>query len=377
MELDLDITLERRKEGFFFGYRLRAGKFRRTFESSIFQEEPSEFRNRLTSIVEDFNRGLGPGRDLVRRKRVRRRLYALGQELYHDLLPAALRSTFWDLRGDLSALQVCSEEPWVPWEMLCPFEHATSRCEDYLAATYVLTRRLPIQPPPPRRLKQKRILFIDLSASRSGAVLTEAARERASLRKLAMRLGVEMKVLEHPTAEEFEAAVLEGDLGIIHASAHGAFEAISPDESALIVAGSRSLRPSDLYGDLRVVLRRERPLVFFNACRLGAQGWSLTRLGGWTNRLFECYCSAYVAPEWTVKDSSAAHFAAAFYESLGDGETLGAAALAARRKTRDKDPDGSAWLAYRVYGHPDASLRPVADEPRRFHLKLGSKGAPG
>ncbi len=360
MNIELDIALCRRRGEIRLDYTLRAGDRERRFKSPAFIEDPNAFNERFFSIVERSLRGLGPAGEPALKEEISRRFRTYGQDLYHDLLPLDVRRDYWRLREDVTTLLIRSQEPWIPWEMLVPVDDDSKDSADHLASTCALTRWLMGSALPPRTLEPKPILFIQVAASDHGSVLTAAEGERTALAALARRLGVELVELDHPTVDEVEAAILESRPGIIHASAHGAFETAWPDQSALIVGGRRPFRPDDLAGDLRRTLRRDRPLVFFNACQLGRQGWSLTGLGGWARNLVESHSSAFLAPVWTVTDRLASLFAAVFYRRLGKGETLGAAALAARRATRAEEPDLPTWLAYQVYGHPAARLRPVA-----------------
>ena len=359
MDVELEIALRRKRGQVRLDYTLRAEELDRSFQSPAFVEDPNVFHERITSMVERFHQGLGPAGEPVLKEEIGRRLRTLGQDLYRDLLPLAMRRTWWRLHGDVTTLMIRSEEPWIPWELLVPVDDETRTSADHLAATCGLTRWLRGPTPPPRTLEPGPILLLAAAAGDQGPVLTATEGERAALAALAGRLGVELIELDHPNVDDVEAAILDGRPGIIHASAHGAFETGSPDESALIVGGRRPFRPSDLAGDLRQTLRRDRPLIFFNACHVGRQGWSLTRLGGWARNLLEGG-SVFLAPIWTVRDTLASLFAAVFYRRLGEGEALGTAALAARQATRAEDADLPTWLAYQVSGHPAARLRPAA-----------------
>jgi hypothetical protein len=55
-----------------------------------------------------------------------------------------------------------------------------------------------------------------------------------------------------------------------------------------------------------------------------------------------------------VRDSSAGIFAKTFYSRLRESETLGEAVLGARRRLREADPADPSYLAYSLYGHPNA-----------------------
>ncbi|MCB1036671.1 MAG: hypothetical protein KDD47_22795, partial [Acidobacteria bacterium] len=69
-----------------------------------------------------------------------------------------------------------------------------------------------------------------------------------------------------------------------------------------------------------------------------------------------CSCTAFLAPAWSVGDSTASRFTEVFYEALAAGQTLGQATLTARHALRADRPGDTAWLAYRLYGPPNARI---------------------
>ena len=81
----------------------------------------------------------------------------------------------------------------------------------------------------------------------------------------------------------------------------------------------------------------------------------LTAHGGWPNVFLRAGAGAFVGTSWAVRDKPAAAFAAAFYETLLGGRTLAAAATVARAAA--KQLGDASWLAFKVYGHPNARRR--------------------
>ena len=143
----------------------------------------------------------------------------------------------------------------------------------------------------------------------------------------------------------------------LHAAAHGNFFPQAPNEdSALWLQEDMALTPDGLVGSaIEGHLKRQRPAFFLNACQVGRQGWALTGLGGWANRLVSGGAGLFVGPLWEVSDDGALQFATAFYGGLLAGETVAEATRQGRLAARESgDPT---WLAYSVYGHPNARVQ--------------------
>ncbi|MGB4802941.1 MAG: CHAT domain-containing protein, partial [Anaerolineae bacterium] len=142
----------------------------------------------------------------------------------------------------------------------------------------------------------------------------------------------------------------------LHVAAHGSFYSAAPDlDAALWLQDGRSLTPDSIVGPaIEAHLKRQRPGFVFNACHGSRQGWALTGLGGWANRLISSGAGLFLAPLWTVTDRQAAHFAVTFYERLFAGDAVADAVRQARLAARQVgDPT---WLAYSVYAQPNARL---------------------
>jgi hypothetical protein len=143
---------------------------------------------------------------------------------------------------------------------------------------------------------------------------------------------------------------------LLHFMGHGIHDASQADESGIPLPDGSSFRPEDLEGPVATQVRRSQPLVFMNTCWAAQQGWSLTRLSGWTSRWIGCGCSALVAPLWPVRDQIALSFAHTFYNALAVGDPLGEAAWKARRHVFQERSGDPSVLAYAIYGHPHARV---------------------
>ncbi|MCB0095952.1 MAG: CHAT domain-containing protein, partial [Caldilineaceae bacterium] len=154
--------------------------------------------------------------------------------------------------------------------------------------------------------------------------------------------------------DEVLDAVRNGEFQVLHLAAHGNFNPDKADQSPLVLQDQQELWPSDLSGSQVRALRRERPIVFLNACHSGQIEFALTGLGGWAEQMVSTIgVGAFVGSLWEVNDLLAAEFAAFFYDRLIAGEALSAAFRAAREPIRQRQPSNPTWLAYTLYADPN------------------------
>lgn len=294
---------------------------------------------------------------------VDRRLRQLGQNLWRNLVPAELKQLYAAERATWQGqtMLVLSDEPYLPWELLWPYDVAGWEDDAPWCGNLRMTRWLRKdaqgngneKPPMQLRLRTWAVLAPTYSLLPE---LGGAQEERKALLHLASRRGVIDVGPAEPTWQSVIALLERGGFDWLHAAAHGNFYSESPDtDSALWLERDRALTPDAVVGAaIEGHLHTERPAFFFNACQVGRQGWALTRIGGWANRLIGGGASLFIGPLWEVGDRSASTFARSFYTVLLDGSTVAEAAHAGRMAARRAgDPT---WLAYSVYAHPNARL---------------------
>src|SRR5690606_20559265 len=108
--------------------------------------------------------------------------------------------------------------------------------------------------------------------------LAYAEREEAYFRQLrARRVQVEGPLRSLDEVRELARA---GGVQLLHLAAHGRFNGSNAELSPLTLDGG-TLTPADLVGERVAGLRRERPLVFLNACHTARLAFALTNLGSW------------------------------------------------------------------------------------------------
>ncbi len=331
-------------------------------ESKDLKIRPEIYRSRMLKAIESFDRGRRPDGSPLAPGGVEQELGSLGNELYRSLFPKELKQAYWEFHQRVSTLQIVSDEPWIPWELVKPFRGEQQ--DDFLCYQFELTRWLAGESAPAANLGATEFGVARLASIEAGAPphetpLPHAEQESRLLVELAERhSGVEGAVLANAGYEDVERTLRLGGHGILHFVGHGWFDPHELDLAGFLLRDGRTFSPRDLNPAIEVRLRQDRPLIFFGSCQAAQQDFALTRLGGWVSRwLLDCGCGAFVGPQWSVRDASSLLFAEAFYACLEEGATVAQAAQRARKKVRQEQPDSTTWAAYSVYAHPQARLR--------------------
>jgi hypothetical protein len=253
----------------------------------------------------------------------------------------------------IASLLITSDEPWIPWEMIKPYridpDSGVVQSAGFLAETFQVSRWLAGRSP-----------AHEVHIKAAGLVAPEhqlmyAQREESYFRQLPTR-HIQVQGPLRTTALVRQLAQ-SGGVQLLHFAAHGRFDGENVDLSPLTLEDGK-LTPYDLVGERAAGLRRDRPLIFLNACHTARLAFALTGLGGWAERLVnDLGVSAFVGTLWEVNDLLAAEFAITFYDRLFAGDTLGQAFYVARLHVRDRQPGNPTWLAYVLYGDPNSVVR--------------------
>ncbi|MCD6290350.1 MAG: CHAT domain-containing protein [Anaerolineae bacterium] len=283
-----------------------------------------------------------------------RRLAAIGNELWDELIPNELKREYWRFKRHVHSILVTSDEPWMPWEIIKPYRYNNEgerEDEPFLCQQFAISRwlsgpgtadLLPVgaaRPVAPSRINlrsvQEELSFVgQLDQLRPGIV---------PLAPFSDRLQV-LDWLEH------------GEFSVLHFACHGQFDATLPNDSAITLSGG-PLRPSDIRA--RFGGRRPRPLIFINACYGAREEFSFTGLGGWASRLVkDARVGAFIGAMWEVNDALALQFARRFYKALlQENHIISDAFRLAREEIRQAAPYNSTWLAYVLYADPEGRMQ--------------------
>lgn len=317
-------------------------------------EAPDRFKAFLVERIESLRENLDEDGNLLSRRDALHEIELFGGLLAERLFPPALAAIWREIPAGESLL-IISDEPWIPWELVKPPEAG------FLAMRFHLTRWLPDgepthAPPPPSRLRILSAAVVAAARVPCLSVLENAEREVAALRSLGEEASFAVEVRSDAKRAEVHALLQRGGRELLHVIAHG--ETTSQADGSCLYLNDLPLRSRHLLDEeIRGVLRRDRPLVVLSACEVGRLGLSLTGLGGWPESwIASCHASGLLAPLWRVDDLRAAKLVESFYRNLYAGQSLGEALRGARLAGRKQDPGELSWLAWSLYGHPNAQV---------------------
>ena len=314
-------------------------------------------RRTLTAILD-----LDPNNPAVKIPKMMN-LKTRGEALWDDMIPRELKETFIQLAPHEGlTLFIFSEDRSFPWELIKPRESVGSKIiaagfeDDWWAMRFGIARWVPGAAPPANELSITNVCCVAASSA-----LSSAQQEIDYLQSLTSA-GVTVDLPE--TKAELLDFLNTKKYDVIHFACHGKFETDDPGESAIQLPDRSLLHPDDLrYGNIQEQIRTNRPLIFLNCCHSGRTGTTLVGVAGWTKRLIDWGCGAFIGCSWEVADPLAAEFAVTFYKSFKDDhKTLGQAVYHARKQIKEQTiqrgaSENSTWLAYCLYGNPNCIYR--------------------
>ena len=347
MTPDLELLVEERAgtDGRVFDLRLSArnpelGLNHRSMGSVNLRAEPSAFfRQYLGEIWKGKPQTAAAWRTFMET------IQAKAAFLSEAILPQDLRQLLASLRGEARSLLVQSDDPWIPWEILCLPEDPKSEAADgpFLCEAFAMTRWLRGFPQT-LSLPLHRIAVI---APRDSE-LPQAEGECEDLLRLAdgtTRQAARIPAKLADLLESFSQGKYDG----WHFTGHGFHRDSAPDLDGIWLEEQEELNPIHLSGKSKK-MGLPRPLVFLNACSSGQSGMSLTGIGGWAPHFLKAGAGACIGTLWPIDDQPARDFARAFYASFTTGIPMAEAVFVARQAIRSEG--NPTWLAYTAFAHP-------------------------
>jgi hypothetical protein len=296
-----------------------------------------------TTILQQFREA----RDLKPESLREGRVDGLGLDLWWNL-PDQFRDFYWEeMHGRPLSVAIHSEEPYIPWELVKPQRRSGGETAEMLGVAFPIGRwKHGRDFPDPITVAS----FAVIAPMYAKNPLTFTHQEAA---ELAHRYGARLVAGQYAAVS---GLLRSRGVQAIHFAGHGHFDPSLPDNSRIELV-DYPLLPSDLR--TATIGASDRPLVFVNACEVGAQGWSLIQIGGWADAFCDVGCSVFVGPYWSVNDRVAKKAALLFYDEVRAGSTVGQAMQAIRRRFWEDDEFRfhPTWLAYSLHCHPNVTVR--------------------
>ena len=293
-------------------------------------------------------------------------LMARGARLFDELLPTEVQSALWKYRDSIEAVQVYSDDPFIPWELLYlkqPGKPAKAG-SGFLVEKGMFrwlshsgeTRHAPTE----IRLRNNAFRHvIPKYPEQSGHALPGAQSEKSLL-----ETQFSASALTASSRAVKKALSAPDTFDILHFACHGLADSEAILQASLLMKGTMEngryeedklsmewiSQWADIYSQ-----SSSGPLVFLNACQIGRQGHSLTGTGGFAQAFLESGASAFIGSHWSVGDTPALKFSETLYEALlNDGDAM----IDAVHRARDmaKNNQEVTWLAYTVYADPFARI---------------------
>ncbi len=314
------------------------------------EDNPNEVTSNLAydpgpvveQLIADLD-SLAAGRSGYSADQTRDYLVNAGARLWQQLVPGQLREQFWDRQHRIRQLTILADKDAVPWELLYPMDPGHDA--GFLVEQFPVTRAI-FGWRPGRTLRLQPTRFVLPEGS-----LHEAAAEVEAMRRLLDPGQAPNAVISDLTP--LTDLIGSGTFGLLHFACHNTYE---PVGGSCIRLGRVRFTPTLLeVAAIQKALQASAPTVFINACRSAGLAATYNRLDGWASKFLEAGAAAFIGSLWAVSDGASREFAEEFYRRLKHGSTLGDAVMAARQAAASTSDDPT-WLAYTVYGDPQATI---------------------
>ena len=276
-----------------------------------------------------------------------------------DLVPEPIRRLLWRHRDAITSIQVISNEPYIPWELMCLGDPDGPGRDSRFLAEWGLTRWLHNAP-----LGRKRRPF---AAGTLNYVIPDYADPKMALKGAAEEkamlgnafAGIAPLAANSSAIREFLANGA-GNCALLHFACHGEARQDTTLDANLRMLDAINAEGTPIpdpltWQDISVHTdfgAGGGPLVFVNACQTGRSGGGISGVAGFAGAFLRPEsrhgAAAFIGALWSVDDRLANVFASTVYAGLNAGQPLDDAVAAARKACRDGDD--FTWLAYTVYG---------------------------
>ena len=288
----------------------------------------------------------------------------VGEKLYRST-PTYFRDCYWALWHAAAAggfafdsVQIITDEPCVPWELMRMIDLAgkSDVAPELLAIRHCVGRWLAVESGAMRQhigVSKVAVAASSYEGTTVSPKLPWAASEHQMMVETYHAEDVPL------TSVGLRGFLEKGAAQVLHLACHGRMSIPHPDASELMLEDTPHVLTPMSVARYEVCngFGKQHPLVFLNACEVGAAGASLSLVAGFPAAFLYAGASALVSPLWAVNDERAGKIAEEFYREAfvaGGGKPLGAVLRDLR--ARWKQEKHLTYLAYVLYGDPMARV---------------------
>lgn len=299
-------------------------------------------------------------------------LRGFGRQLYQQFAPQPFKDAFWTLESKLGArfhtIQIFTDDPVLPWELMRPAREDGSDERDFLGLEFSVARwhvtRDTAQMERPPQTEPLDAVMVIAPQYKGDTALPGQNSELAALQQVPGYLPV------RGDKDAVRALFQNLPDGIVHFAGHGSVEreggvaqyAILLEDGALDLMTWRGMAP---------LHPAHHPVFFFNACDVGQSQQVVNFVDGWAPAVLRAGASGYIGALWPVNDKVAAEFAARFYQGMEKDLATGPArvsdVLTETRLEIFKETGDPTALAYVFYGDPNLAFYQT-EPPRRKQI---------
>jgi hypothetical protein len=277
--------------------------------------------------------------------------------------PDNFKKAFWELIDGgypLRSILIVSEEPYLPWELMIPFDQ-THSSRKALGIEFLIGRWVTDgNDDPPQRININNSYVI--APRYKGSRALKSSDETNYLRE-----NFSGEEISPARIKSFQEKVVAKPVTLFHFACHGSAELTGAEGETIPLQSielddGENLDASQVFGmpeEVEKAFRDSKPLVFLNACKVGQQQPELVGIGGFAPSFISLGANAVIAPLWSVKDMIASKIALEFYKSINESRSNPFSEIIRRIRSKSyessegEDTRGEdTYAAYCFYGDP-------------------------
>ena len=178
-------------------------------------------------------------------RRAEERFISVGNQLWDELIPDKLKQEYWKFKSNIKSLLITSDEPWIPWEMIKPYNLDQELEDPFWCEQFALSRWLS-GPGTADEFPAELVVTVAPDSSN----LPNVKKEVDFLQQLNSLNAHISSLPSISNGLELKDYIKNNPFSILHFACHGMFDRNLPNDSAIELTDDY-LRPSDIKIKLR------------------------------------------------------------------------------------------------------------------------------